>query len=377
MSMPEASWRPDPTGRHEYRYWDGTAWSEAVADQGVETMDPLSEALPPPEPDAPDVAAAAPVDPPAGASVFAATDPPADPPPVAGGHTPADPGTPAAPPTRAAATPAPDRRSRGRVSPRVVVPLVLVVAVLAGVVVGVLLNRDGDDGPTAAGTPPAGDTSTTTAATADGMVPDAAAGLTHVVVAICDEGPDVAEHGEAVDQHRQANPELWAAIGAVLPEADPGDPECATRLTLTAGDVEALRQAIPSRSAGSDWPTLETALDHVASATAATAGGETGGEVLPYGRVVAVAQLADAVCDEGSLLAEHTDIMDEHRQANPELWAAIDALLPNGDPGAANCAAGIRLGGSELGALTDAIPDEAAGPDWPALDAALTALAGA
>jgi hypothetical protein len=35
------SWHPDPTGRHEHRYWDGTAWTAHVADRGVSATDPL------------------------------------------------------------------------------------------------------------------------------------------------------------------------------------------------------------------------------------------------------------------------------------------------------------------------------------------------
>jgi hypothetical protein len=41
MSIP-AAWHPDPLGRHEYRYWDGTAWTEHVSDQGQVGQDPLS-----------------------------------------------------------------------------------------------------------------------------------------------------------------------------------------------------------------------------------------------------------------------------------------------------------------------------------------------
>ncbi len=40
MSSP-AAWHPDPTGRHEHRYWDGDRWTEHVADAGVATTDPL------------------------------------------------------------------------------------------------------------------------------------------------------------------------------------------------------------------------------------------------------------------------------------------------------------------------------------------------
>jgi hypothetical protein len=31
-SVPPAGWYPDPTGRHERRWWDGTAWTHEVAD---------------------------------------------------------------------------------------------------------------------------------------------------------------------------------------------------------------------------------------------------------------------------------------------------------------------------------------------------------
>ena len=36
-----ASWQPDPTRRHESRYWDGAAWTEHVSDAGVTGTDPL------------------------------------------------------------------------------------------------------------------------------------------------------------------------------------------------------------------------------------------------------------------------------------------------------------------------------------------------
>ncbi len=35
-----ASWHPDPRGRHELRWWDGTAWTANVSDGGVATTDP-------------------------------------------------------------------------------------------------------------------------------------------------------------------------------------------------------------------------------------------------------------------------------------------------------------------------------------------------
>lgn len=36
------SWQPDPTRRHELRYWDGTNWTEYVADGGSQSTDPIS-----------------------------------------------------------------------------------------------------------------------------------------------------------------------------------------------------------------------------------------------------------------------------------------------------------------------------------------------
>jgi hypothetical protein len=36
-----AQWYPDPSGRHQYRYWDGAVWTTRVADEGVESNDSL------------------------------------------------------------------------------------------------------------------------------------------------------------------------------------------------------------------------------------------------------------------------------------------------------------------------------------------------
>ena len=35
------AWHPDPTGRHEHRYWDGSLWTEHVSDHGAAAMDPV------------------------------------------------------------------------------------------------------------------------------------------------------------------------------------------------------------------------------------------------------------------------------------------------------------------------------------------------
>ncbi len=41
MVDPPPSWYPDPTHRHELRYWDGSRWTEHVASAGVGRTDPV------------------------------------------------------------------------------------------------------------------------------------------------------------------------------------------------------------------------------------------------------------------------------------------------------------------------------------------------
>lgn len=36
---PEAGWYPDPSGRYQHRYWDGTAWTDNVSTNGNATTD--------------------------------------------------------------------------------------------------------------------------------------------------------------------------------------------------------------------------------------------------------------------------------------------------------------------------------------------------
>jgi uncharacterized protein YxjI len=38
---PAPNWYPDPGGKHEHRYWDGTQWTENVANHGRQAVDPL------------------------------------------------------------------------------------------------------------------------------------------------------------------------------------------------------------------------------------------------------------------------------------------------------------------------------------------------
>jgi hypothetical protein len=46
MNAPAAGWNPDPTGRHEYRYWDGSTWTDDVSDSGVTSVDPIAGPAP-------------------------------------------------------------------------------------------------------------------------------------------------------------------------------------------------------------------------------------------------------------------------------------------------------------------------------------------
>jgi uncharacterized RDD family membrane protein YckC len=43
MSDPstQGTWQPDPSGRHQLRYWDGQTWTDAVSDGGVQANDPI------------------------------------------------------------------------------------------------------------------------------------------------------------------------------------------------------------------------------------------------------------------------------------------------------------------------------------------------
>lgn len=40
-------WYADPAGRHQLRYWDGSVWTDDVADSGQASTDPLAQAPPP------------------------------------------------------------------------------------------------------------------------------------------------------------------------------------------------------------------------------------------------------------------------------------------------------------------------------------------
>lgn len=44
MSSHPAAWHADPTGRHQYRYWDGQNWTDHVSDNGIQATDPVQQA---------------------------------------------------------------------------------------------------------------------------------------------------------------------------------------------------------------------------------------------------------------------------------------------------------------------------------------------
>lgn len=39
MTEHPPGWHPDPRGRHEHRYWDGSQWTDHVSDKGVQSQD--------------------------------------------------------------------------------------------------------------------------------------------------------------------------------------------------------------------------------------------------------------------------------------------------------------------------------------------------
>jgi len=44
LPVPSAGWYRDPSTRHQWRYFDGTAWTAHVADDGIATIDPIPRA---------------------------------------------------------------------------------------------------------------------------------------------------------------------------------------------------------------------------------------------------------------------------------------------------------------------------------------------
>ena len=52
MSNRPQEWLPDPEGRHQLRWWDGSQGTEHVSDSGQQGIDELADAAPPPPPGA-------------------------------------------------------------------------------------------------------------------------------------------------------------------------------------------------------------------------------------------------------------------------------------------------------------------------------------
>ncbi|MCU1352709.1 MAG: Scramblase [Acidimicrobiales bacterium] len=104
MANPDPGWHNDPTGRHQHRFWDGTEWTDQVADVGVTGSDPMTPATGPTAETAP-----------AGAP----SEPPGQPAPVPAGAGADGPAAPA--------------RSKSKV------PLLIAAAVVLAVVVGGLI----------------------------------------------------------------------------------------------------------------------------------------------------------------------------------------------------------------------------------------------
>jgi Protein of unknown function (DUF2510) len=93
MNASAPGWQPDPSGRHEYRYWDGSTWTEDVSDAGATSVDPLPGVAPPGGPGGPGGPSpsgepTAPLDPTQGFDPTAAYGTPA--PGAPGGYPPAD-----------------------------------------------------------------------------------------------------------------------------------------------------------------------------------------------------------------------------------------------------------------------------------------------
>lgn len=121
-----AGWQADPTGRHGHRYWDGTQWTEHVADEGVAATDPYEAT----DPALDDTIATAPV-----AADTTASWPVAD-------------ARPPMPPPYVPPSPVPDggHAAGGSNRRRLLIGGGILAAVAVAVVAFLLLSGDDDDG---------------------------------------------------------------------------------------------------------------------------------------------------------------------------------------------------------------------------------------
>jgi hypothetical protein len=97
MTDSTPGWQPDPTGKHDHRYWDGSQWTDNVSDAGVASTDPYEAATAPGASDA--TVADTPVVPAEGAAPPPAPDTTATWPAAPAAPAPPPPYNPAAPPT--------------------------------------------------------------------------------------------------------------------------------------------------------------------------------------------------------------------------------------------------------------------------------------
>jgi hypothetical protein len=173
VSEQTGSWQPDPFGRHQYRYWNGSEWTDQVANDGVTAVDPpvadLAPAVAPdppvePAPAEPDALAAppeptpepvaevpsepapttpepvvpaAPSEPQGWAAPDATTAMPASPPPPATG-APGGPGEPAPPADTGGG-------GGGSNLPGIIVGIVILAALLGAAAWFLFLRGDDDD----------------------------------------------------------------------------------------------------------------------------------------------------------------------------------------------------------------------------------------
>lgn len=139
MSDNTPGWQPDPTGKHDHRYWDGSQWTDNISDAGVAGTDAFDGSA---AADAGEIDAGEPTV--ADAPVVSGSEMP---PPDATAAWPTTPGAPAAPappppyvPTGAAVPPGGDGGSKKR--------LLIGGGILAAVAIAVIafLALSGDDG---------------------------------------------------------------------------------------------------------------------------------------------------------------------------------------------------------------------------------------
>lgn len=135
------SWQPDPTGRHQYRWWDGERWTDNVSDAGQTSVDPVGA---PPEESA------------AGAGAGPAGEPTAAMPPVApvpppGAGAGPQPGMTAGGPP-AGGPPPSGAQEGGGPNKGLIAVIAVVVAALIGGGAFLLLGGDDDDDVTTSGT---------------------------------------------------------------------------------------------------------------------------------------------------------------------------------------------------------------------------------